>query len=151
MPPNKPILTLLLGFPGGSVVKNSPAKARDTGDVGLIPGLGRSARGGNGNLLSILAWNKQEFQAPPRGGAWWATVHGVSELGTTEHTHACNLALTKRPPKFLSDHKIRKSWNCCSTRVGIRQPKSDCQQDPLQEESKATCCSNRLSCIEKTG
>ena len=26
------------GFPGGSVVKNPPANAKDTGDVGLIPG-----------------------------------------------------------------------------------------------------------------
>ena len=26
------------GFPGGSVVKNSPADGGDTGDVGLIPG-----------------------------------------------------------------------------------------------------------------
>ena len=31
-----------MGFPGGSVVKNPPANAGDIGDVGLIPGLGRS-------------------------------------------------------------------------------------------------------------
>ena len=31
-----------LGFPGGSVLKNVPASARDTGDRGSIPGLGRS-------------------------------------------------------------------------------------------------------------
>ena len=31
-----------LGFPGGSVLKNVPADARDTEDRGLIPGLGRS-------------------------------------------------------------------------------------------------------------
>ena len=36
------------GFPGGSVVKNLPANA---GDMGLIPGLGRSPGGGNGNPL----------------------------------------------------------------------------------------------------
>ena len=36
------------GFPGGSVVKNSPANA---GDVGLILGLGRSPGVGNGNRL----------------------------------------------------------------------------------------------------
>ena len=34
------------GFPGGSVVKNPPANA---GDVGLIPGSGRSPGEGNGN------------------------------------------------------------------------------------------------------
>ena len=42
------------GFPGGSVVKNPLANAgdsRDSGDVGLIPGLGRSPGGGHGNPL----------------------------------------------------------------------------------------------------
>ena len=37
-----------MGFPGGSVVKNPPANA---GDMGLIPGLGRSSKEGNGNPL----------------------------------------------------------------------------------------------------
>ena len=39
------------GFPGGSVVKNLPANAGDTRDMGLILGLGRSPGGGNGNAL----------------------------------------------------------------------------------------------------
>ena len=38
----KGVLVKSLGFPGGSVVKNLPANA---GDVGLIPGLGRSLGG----------------------------------------------------------------------------------------------------------
>ena len=38
-----------LGFPGGSVVMNPPANAGDTGDAGMIPGLGRSPGVGNGN------------------------------------------------------------------------------------------------------
>ena len=38
----------LLGFPGGSVIKNPPANA---GDAGLIPGLGRSPEDGNANPL----------------------------------------------------------------------------------------------------
>ena len=38
-----------MGFPGGSVVRNLLAKAGDTGDVGLILGLGRSSGGRNGN------------------------------------------------------------------------------------------------------
>ena len=41
----------LAGFPGGSVVKNPPANAGDTGDTGLIPGSGKSPGGGNGNPL----------------------------------------------------------------------------------------------------
>ena len=36
------------------VVKNLPAKAGDTRDLGLIPGWGRSPGGGNGNHSSIL-------------------------------------------------------------------------------------------------
>ena len=38
-----------MGFPGGTVVKNLPANTGDAGDTGLIPGLGRSPGGGNGN------------------------------------------------------------------------------------------------------
>ena len=41
-------VTYLYAFPGGAVVKNPPANA---GDVGLIPGLGKSPGGGNGNPL----------------------------------------------------------------------------------------------------
>ena len=37
-----------MGFLGGSVVKDPPANA---GDLGLIPGLGRSPGEGNGNPL----------------------------------------------------------------------------------------------------
>ena len=39
---------MFLGFPGGSVVKNPPAKA---GNTGSILGLGESPAGGNGNPL----------------------------------------------------------------------------------------------------
>ena len=38
-------------FPHGSVVKNLSANARDPGDVGSIPGLGRSPGVGQGNPL----------------------------------------------------------------------------------------------------
>ena len=41
-----------LDFPCGLVGKNMPANA----DVGSIPGLGRSPGKGNGNPLTILAW-----------------------------------------------------------------------------------------------
>ena len=40
-----------LGFPGGSVVKNPTANAGDAGDMGSIPGLGRSPGEGNGSPL----------------------------------------------------------------------------------------------------
>ena len=36
---------------GGSVVKNLPGNAEDTGDSGLVPGLGKSPGERNGNPL----------------------------------------------------------------------------------------------------
>ena len=42
-----------LGFPGVSVVKNPPA---NVGDMGLIPGSGRSAGEGNGNPFQYSCW-----------------------------------------------------------------------------------------------
>ena len=59
------------GFPGGSVVKNPPASA---GDVGLIPGSGRSPGEGNGHPLQYSCLGN-----PKDREAWWATVHGVAE------------------------------------------------------------------------
>ena len=56
------------GFPGGSVVKNPPTIA---GDVGLIPGLGRSPGEGNGNPLQYSCLGNPVDQE-----AWRATVPG---------------------------------------------------------------------------
>ena len=53
------------------MVKNLPAKA---GDTGSIPGLGRSLRGENGNILQYSCLGN-----PTNGGAWWATVLGVAK------------------------------------------------------------------------
>ena len=47
------------GFPGGSVVKNSPANA---GDSSLIPGSGRSSGVGNGNPLEYARLRKSHEQ-----------------------------------------------------------------------------------------
>ena len=61
-----------MGFPGSSVVKNSSANAGDAGSMGLIPGLGISLGGGNGNPLQYSC-----LENPKDRGAWWSTVHGV--------------------------------------------------------------------------
>ena len=64
-----------VGFPGGSVVKNLPASARDASNmVGSVPGLGRSPGGGNGNPLQYFC-----LENPMERGAWQATVHGITK------------------------------------------------------------------------
>ena len=45
------VVVLRLVFPGGSVVKKSLANARNSGDAGSVPGLGRSSGEGYGNPL----------------------------------------------------------------------------------------------------
>ena len=63
-----------MGFPGGSVGKNSPA---DAGDVRSIFGSGRSPVEGNGNpLLYSCLGNRMDR------GTWRAAVHGVSKSQT---------------------------------------------------------------------
>ena len=42
---------IMRNFPDDSVVKNTPANAGDSGDMGLIPGLGKFPREGTGNAL----------------------------------------------------------------------------------------------------
>ena len=61
-------------FPGGSVVNNLPAR---TGDLGSIPGSGRSPGGGHGNPLQY-SW----LENPKDRGVQWATVHGVAQSQT---------------------------------------------------------------------
>ena len=63
-----------MGFPGGSGGK---ASAHSAGDLGLIPRLGRSPGEGNGNPLHY-----SYLENSMDGGAWWATVHGVTKSQT---------------------------------------------------------------------
>ena len=57
-----------MGFPGGSVVKNSPANPRY---MGSIPRLGRFSGEGNGNPLQYSILGK-----PMDTRAWWASLQG---------------------------------------------------------------------------
>ena len=59
-------------FPGSSKVQTLPANA---GNRGFIPGLARSPRGGHGNTLQYSCLGNSMD-----GGAWRATVHGVSRV-----------------------------------------------------------------------
>ena len=60
-----------LGFHGGSDSKESACNA---GDLGLIPGSGRSPGEGNGNPLQYSC-----LENSMDGGAWWVTVHEVAK------------------------------------------------------------------------
>ena len=48
------------------MVRNPLANAGDAGNVGLIPGLGRSPGEGNGNHDGILAWELPWTEEPGR-------------------------------------------------------------------------------------
>ena len=59
------------GFPGGPDSKES---ACDAGDLGSIPGWGRSPEEGNGNPLQCSCLENSMDR-----GAWQATVHGLAK------------------------------------------------------------------------
>ena len=63
-----------MGFPGGSDGKASACNAEDPGS---IPGSGRSPAEGNGNPLQYSC-----LENSMDGGAWWATVHGITKSQT---------------------------------------------------------------------
>ena len=65
------------GFPGDSLVKNLPANEGATGDVGSIPGLGRSPGVGNGTPLQYSCLENSMGRGP-----WQATVHGAVKSWT---------------------------------------------------------------------
>ena len=61
----------MMGFLGGSVLKNLPANA---GEVSLIPALECSHGEENGNPLQYSCLGN-----PVNRGGWWDTVHGVAK------------------------------------------------------------------------
>ena len=84
-----PQLTIM-GFPGGSVGKESACNA---GDPCLIPGLGKFPGEGNGNPLQYSCLENSMGR-----GAWQSTVHIVTRV---RHDLA-----NKPPPKLLPDERF---------------------------------------------
>ena len=81
------LITMPLGFPGGTDGKESACNA---GDPGLIPRLGKSPGEGNGNPLQYSCLENAMDRE-----AWRATVHGLAELDVTEqltHTHTHSIS-----------------------------------------------------------
>ena len=67
-------IDFIMGFPGGSDGKESACNA---GDLGLIPGSGRTPGKGNGYPLQYSCPEK-----PMDRGAWRATAHAVTKSWT---------------------------------------------------------------------
>ena len=66
------------GFPGGSDHKESACNA---GVPHSVPESGRSPGEGHGNPFQYSCLENSTDR-----GAWWAAVHGLTELGMTEAT-----------------------------------------------------------------
>ena len=66
-----------MGFPGGSVGKESTCNAGDAGGAGSIPGSGRSPAEGHGNSLQCSC-----LETPMDKGSWWVIVHRVAKNQT---------------------------------------------------------------------
>ena len=110
----------MMHFPDGSEVekkkkKNLPANAGDTGDVSLIPGLGRFPGEGNGNPLQYSCLGN------PMDRAWRATVHGVTRESHT--TSRWTTATGDRRHKGLVfnaiewlHHPLTAQWVSCLLR-----------------------------------
>ena len=64
----------ILGLPGGSDGKESTC---NMGDLGSIPGLGRSPGGAHSYPLQYSC-----VENPMDRGAWWAAAHGVTKSRT---------------------------------------------------------------------
>ena len=67
-------------FPGGSDSKESTCNA---GNLGSIPGSGRTPRGRHGNALQYAC-----LENPMDRGAWWAPVQRVEKSGTRLKWHS---------------------------------------------------------------
>ena len=59
------------------MVKNLPANSGDSGDIGSIPGSGRSPGEGNGNPLQ-----HSYLENPMDREAWWVIAHRVTKSQT---------------------------------------------------------------------
>ena len=89
------------------MVKNLLANAGDIRDMGLIPGSGRSSGGGQGNLLSILAW-----RIPMDRGTWQGIQSmGVQRVRHDEHIVSYELFLTAKHKgsKYIGSYNTKET------------------------------------------
>ena len=130
------------GFPGGSEVK---AAACNAGDLGSIPGLGRSPGEGNGNPLQYSC-----LENLIDGGAWWATVHEVAKsrprlsdfTSYTDKIYLSRCKTVKNQHNFshLKEQQFRTYWVSLVAQMVKNlyamqetQIRSLSQEDPLEK------------------
>ena len=75
------------------------SSACNAGDLGSIPGLGRSPGEGNGNPLQYSC-----LENPIDRGIWQATVHGVARVGYD--------LVTKPPPPLHFYERPTSTYSC---------------------------------------
>ena len=95
------IFLWIYNFPRGSDGKESACSA---GDLGAMPGLGRSLGEGNGNPLQYSC-----LENPMDRGGWWAAVHEIAELDMTEVTNTFTSLSFSRRQKTCTV-KTRRYW-----------------------------------------
>ena len=92
------------------MVKNPPANAGDSRDMGLIPGSGRSSGEENGNPLrsSILAWEIPWTEELEDYSPWGYKESDMTERVCT-HTYTCTHCYHTIPYKQMLIYSIKKS------------------------------------------
>ena len=111
-------------FPGGAEVK---ASACNVGDLGSIPGLGRSPGEENGNTLQYSC-----LENPMDRGAWWATVHGSQRVG---HDWATSLFFSPNSDFMCSAYEFPGPYGMVSQSHSLNFAK-DWQSDKGKKTEK---------------
>ena len=106
-PLSRSVISVNVGLPGSSDVKESACEARDSGS---IPRLGRFPRVGNGNPLQYSC-----LEDSMDSGAWRATVHGV----TKSRTRLSDFHFHSLPTKLTVEHRAGSSARPGSPRSGF--------------------------------
>ena len=145
--------TMQDGFPGGSVGKNPPA---NVGDLGLIPGLGRSPGEGKGNPLQYSCLKN------PMGRGDWRTANspsGFKESDTTENAKHCattddrdQVCLHQRGLKhqMLSRKSRPTKWDPKHSTSTVHKTTQICK-DTYSTNKKILVKLNRMGCTWDPG